>query len=41
MGMVRRQLCHQQDVIEHLKEENKILPEKLGTKRILLRVQLR
>ena len=27
---------HQQDVIEYLKEENKILREKLGTKRILL-----
>ena len=27
---------HQQDMIEYLKEENKILREKLGTKRILL-----
>ena len=27
---------HQQDVIEYLKEENKILREKIGTKRILL-----
>ncbi|RKY11952.1 MAG: hypothetical protein DRP65_02680 [Planctomycetota bacterium] len=27
---------HQQDVIEYLKEENKILREKLGNKRILL-----
>ncbi len=27
---------HQQDVIEYLKEENKILHEKIGTKRILL-----
>ena len=27
---------HQQDVIEYLREENKILREKLGTKRILL-----
>jgi len=27
---------HQQDVITYLKEENKILREKLGTKRILL-----
>ncbi len=27
---------HQQDVIVYLKEENKILREKLGTKRILL-----
>ncbi len=27
---------HQQDVIEYLKEENKILREKLGGKRILL-----
>src|SRR5512136_1926210 len=32
-GWVNR---HQQDVIEYLKEENKILREKLGTKRILL-----
>ena len=27
---------HQQDVIEFLREENKILREKLGTKRIIL-----
>jgi hypothetical protein len=27
---------HQQDVIEYVKEENKILREKLGNKRILL-----
>jgi hypothetical protein len=29
---------HQQDVIEYLKEENKVLREKIGGKRILLRV---
>ena len=28
---------HQQDVIEFLKEENNILQEKLGNKRILLK----
>jgi hypothetical protein len=27
---------HQKDVIEYLKEENRILQEKLGTKRVLL-----
>ena len=27
---------HHQDVIEYLKEENKILREKIGTKRIIL-----
>ena len=27
---------HQQDVIEFLREENKILREKLGTKRVIL-----
>ena len=27
---------HQQDMIEYLKEENKVLREKLGTKRLLL-----
>ncbi len=27
---------HQQDVITYLKEENKILREKIGTRRILL-----
>ena len=32
-GWVKR---HQQDVIMYLKEENEILREKLGTKRILL-----
>ncbi len=26
---------HQQDVIEYLREENKILREKLGTKRVI------
>ena len=41
MGMLLMMLAgwlnrHQQDVIEFLKEENKILREKLGTKRILL-----
>jgi len=41
MGMLLMMLAgwlnrHQQDVIEYLKEENKILREKLGTKRILL-----
>ena len=41
MGMLLVMLAgwmnrHQQDVIEYLKEENKILREKLGTKRILL-----
>jgi len=40
MGMLLVMLAgwmnrHQQDVIEYLKEENKILREKLGTKRIL------
>jgi len=40
MGMLLMMLAgwlnrHQQDVIEYLKEENKILREKLGTKRIL------
>ncbi|MFH1613470.1 MAG: hypothetical protein ABIG61_00090 [Planctomycetota bacterium] len=29
---------YQQDVIEYLKEENKILREKLGNKRILLKI---
>jgi hypothetical protein len=33
VGWINR---HQQDVITYLKEENKILREKLGTKRILL-----
>ena len=42
MGMLLMMLVgwvnqHQEDVIEYLKEENKILREKLGTKRILLR----
>ncbi|MHC4855891.1 MAG: hypothetical protein ACYS72_05760 [Planctomycetota bacterium] len=32
-GWVNR---HQQDMIEYLKEENKILREKIGKKRILL-----
>jgi hypothetical protein len=41
MGMLLTMLAgwinrHQQDVIVYLKEENKILREKLGTKRILL-----
>jgi hypothetical protein len=41
MGMLLMMLAgwvnrHQQDVIEYLKEENKVLREKLGTKRILL-----
>ena len=41
MGMLLMMLAgwinrHQQDVITYLKEENKILREKLGTKRILL-----
>ena len=27
---------HQQDLIEYLREENKILREKLGTKRVIL-----
>jgi len=41
MGMLSMMLAgwinqHQQDVITHLKEENRILREKLGTKRILL-----
>jgi len=41
MGMLLMMLAgwinrHQQDVIEYLKEESKILREKLGTKRILL-----
>ena len=41
MGTLRVMLAgwinrHQQDVIEYLKEENKILREKLGTKRIVL-----
>jgi len=41
MGMLLMMLAgwinrHQQDVIVYLKEENKILREKLGTKRILL-----
>jgi len=41
MGMLLMMLAgwlnrHQQDVIEYLEEENKILREKLGTKRILL-----
>lgn len=41
MGMLLVMLAgwinrHQQNVIEYLKEENKILREKLGTKRILL-----
>jgi hypothetical protein len=31
---------HQQDVTVYLKEENKILREKLGTKRILLRISM-
>jgi hypothetical protein len=41
MGMLLMMLAgwinrHQQDVIMYLKEENRILREKLGTKRILL-----
>ncbi len=41
MGMLLLMLAgwvnrHQQDVIEYLKEENKVLRERLGTKRILL-----
>jgi len=41
MGMLLMMLAgwlnrHEQDVIEYLKEENKILREKLGTKTILL-----
>src|SRR5512146_2729239 len=41
MGMLLMMLAgwinrHQQDVITYLKEENKVLREKLGTKRILL-----
>jgi hypothetical protein len=41
MGMLLMMLAgwldrHQQDVIEYLKEENKVLREELGTKRILL-----
>ena len=41
MGMLLMMLAgwinrHQQDVVEYLEEENKVLREKLGTKRILL-----
>ena len=41
MGMLLMMLAgwinrHQQDVITYLKEENKILREEIGTKRILL-----
>lgn len=44
MGMLLMMLAgwvnrHQQDVIAYLKEENKVLREKLGTRRILLRVR--
>lgn len=43
MGMLLMMLAgwlnrHLQDVTEYLKQENKILREKLGGKRILLRV---
>ena len=31
--------CRQQDVIEYLKEENRVLREKLGRKRLLLTVE--
>ncbi len=42
MGMLLMKLAgwvnrHQQDVITYLKDENKIVREKLGTKRILIR----
>ncbi|HOM62039.1 MAG TPA: hypothetical protein PLX18_12330 [Anaerohalosphaeraceae bacterium] len=33
--------CHQQDMIEYLKAENKLLREKLGKKRLLLRAPAR